>query len=85
MGEKRYSKFIMNDTFAILEITVADLLTAAPKAVRFFIDQGTGCAICPLARFCTLKDVIGAYDLNEDGFRKELTKLNNQNFNRSTK
>ncbi len=51
---------------------------ATPKAVRFFIDQGTGCAICSLARFCTLEDVFSAHDLNTDTFLEELAKLNIQ-------
>jgi len=68
--------FIMNDILAISEITVADVLMATPKAVRFFIDQGTGCAICSLARFCTLKEVITAYNLDENEFLEELAKLN---------
>jgi len=67
--------FIMNDILAISETTVADVLTATPKAVRFFIDQGTGCAICSLARFCTLKEVITAYNLDENAFLEELAKL----------
>ena len=70
-----YSMFIMNDILAISETTVADVLTATPKAVRFFIDQGTGCAICSLARFCTLKEVITAYNLDENAFLEELAKL----------
>jgi len=74
-GGIRYSVFIMNDILAISEITVADVLMAPPKAVRFFIDQGTGCAICSLARFCTLKEVITAYDLDENKFLEELAKL----------
>jgi len=45
-------------------------------AVRFFIDQGTGCAICSLARFCKLKEVVTAYDLSEEVFLEELAKLN---------
>jgi hypothetical protein len=68
----------MNNILAISEITVADLLTATPKAVRFFIDEGTGCAICSLARFCTLEDVISAYDLDADAFLEKLAKLNIQ-------
>ena len=67
---------IMNDISAISETSAADLLTATPKAVRFFIEQGTACAICSLARFCTLKDVITTYDLDEGIFLKELAKLN---------
>ena len=68
----------MNNILAISEITVADLLTATPKAVRFFIDEGTGCAICSLARFCTLEDVIRAHDLDADTFLEKLTELNIQ-------
>ncbi len=66
---------MMNDILAISETSAADLLSATPKAVRFFIDQGTGCAICSLARFCTLKDVITTYNLDEDEFVAELTRL----------
>ena len=68
--------FTMNDILAISETSAADLLAATPKAVRFFIHQGTACAICSLARFCTLKDVINIYDLDEGAFIKELAKLN---------
>ena len=67
--------FIMNNIFEISETSVAGLLTATPKAVRFFIDQGTACAICSLARFCTLKEVITAYNLDEDTFLEDLAKL----------
>ncbi len=66
----------MNDILAISETSVTDLLKATPEAVRFFIDQGTTCAGCALARFCTLKDVILSYDLDEAGFIQELAKLN---------
>lgn len=76
---------IMNDVLVISETTVADLLAATPKALRFFIGQGTGCAICPLAHFCTLKEVISAYFLNEDAFLEELTKLDVHNFNKEHK
>jgi hypothetical protein len=75
IGERQYSTFTMNNILAISETSVADLLTATPKAVRFFIDQGTACAICSLARFCTLKDVITTYDLDEDVFLEKLAKL----------
>ena len=70
--------FIMNNVLEISKKTVADVLIATPNAYRFFVDQDTGCAICPLARFCTLEDVISAYDLNKDVFLEELTKLNIQ-------
>jgi hypothetical protein len=75
-GGMRYSAFIMNDILAISETSAADLLKATPKAVRFFIDHGTACAICSLARFCTLKDVIMTYGLDEESFLEDLAKLN---------
>ena len=77
-GEKDYSTCIMNDILAISEASAADLLAATPKAVRFFIDQGTECAVCSLARFCTLMDVITIYGLDENRFLEELAKLNVQ-------
>ena len=75
LGEKDYSMSNMNDILAISETSVADLLTATPRAVRFFIDRGTTCAGCALARFCTLKDVITIYNLDENTFLEELAKL----------
>ena len=66
----------MNAILAIAETSAADFLAATPKAVRFFIDQGTECTVCSLARFCTLSDVITIYDLDEKKFLEELVKLN---------
>jgi hypothetical protein len=74
-GEKRYYIFIMNNDSAITETSVTDLLKSTPKAVRFFIDQHTDCAGCYLARFCTLRDVINVYQLDEQLFLKELAKI----------
>lgn len=65
----------MNNILAISEISVADLLAATPKAVRFFLDKGTACAICSFARFCTMKDVINTYDLDEAAFLEDLANL----------
>jgi hypothetical protein len=70
----------MNNLLAISETSAADLLAATPKAVRFFIDQKTACALCSLARFCTLQDVITTYGLDEDIFLKELAKLDVRKF-----
>lgn len=75
LGEKQYAVSTVNNILAISETSAADLLAASPNAIRFFIDQGTTCAICSLARFCTLKDVIITYDLDEDTFLEELAKL----------
>jgi hypothetical protein len=74
-GEKRYSMFIMNDNFEISEMSVENFLKSTPKAVRFFIDKHTACVGCGFARFCTLKDVIKIYQLDEKLFFEELTKI----------
>ena len=65
----------MNDDLAINETTVADLLKKAPEAVRIFINQQTACVGCYLAKFCTLKDVVNAYQLEEKTFLQELAKF----------
>lgn len=80
MGGMGYSMSIMDDILAISETSAADLLKATPKAVRFFIDHGTACAVCSLARFCTLKNIIITYDLNEEAFLEDLAKLNVQKY-----
>jgi len=65
----------MNRRLAISETSVADLLIAAPQALRFFVEQGTACAICPLARFCTLEEVVITYDLDKNDFLEKLANL----------
>jgi hybrid cluster-associated redox disulfide protein len=68
----------MNNFLAISETTVADLLKTTPEAARLFIDVGTACAGCFLARFCTLKDVIKTYGLDEKTFVEELARYTKQ-------
>lgn len=70
----------MDEVWEITKTSAADLLSATPKAVRFFIDRGTACSICSLARFCTLEDVINAYNLDKKVFLEELAKLDAQKF-----
>jgi hypothetical protein len=72
MGEKRYSTFIMNEVLEISETSVETILKSTPKAVRFFLDRYTACVGCGFARFCTLKDVINTYQLDEKTFIEEL-------------
>jgi len=69
----------MNDMFEISEISVAGILKSTPKAVRFFLDLSTACVGCGFARFCTLRDVISAYQLDETLFLEKLTKIIVQN------
>lgn len=65
----------MNDDLAINETSVADFLQQTPKAVRFFVNQQTACVGCYLSKFCTIRDVIEAYHLEEKSFRQELAKF----------
>ena len=74
-GEKRYSIFTMSVVFEISETSVENILKSTPKAVRFFLDRHTNCAGCGFARFCTLKDVINTYQLDEKLFLEELAKI----------
>jgi len=74
-GGKSYSLFMLNDDSAFIETSVDNLLKSSPKVVRFFIDQHTSCAGCYLARFCSLKDVIHSYKLDEKKFLMELSRI----------
>lgn len=67
--------FIMNDVFEISETSVEDFLKSTPKAVRFFLGWHTACVGCGFARFCTLKDVVNTYQLDEKKFLEEVEKL----------
>ena len=66
---------IMNEDLTPSETTVADLLKKFPQAARFFINQKTSCVGCFMAGFCTLKDVIETYELDESKFLAELNKV----------
>ena len=59
----------------ILETDVAAFLIRNPWAGRIFINHHTACIGCYLARFCSLKDVIDIYSLNENGFVKDIASL----------
>jgi hypothetical protein len=65
----------MNDDFEISETSVESILKSTPKAARFFLDWHTACVGCGFARFCTLKDVINTYQLDEKLFIEELAKI----------
>jgi len=75
IGGKGYSIVIMNNDFDISETTVENFLKSTPKAVRFLIDRHTACVGCGFARFCSLKDVINTYQLDEKLFIEELAKI----------
>ncbi len=61
----------MSDTNELPDTKVETLLKATPRAVRFFLDWHTSCANCGFARFCSLRDVIKTYQLDEQKFLKE--------------
>ncbi len=65
----------MKDNFEISETSVESILKSTPKAARFFLDWRTACVGCGFARFCTLKDVINTYQLDEKLFIEELAKI----------
>jgi hypothetical protein len=68
----------MNDDFEISETTVENFLKSTPQAVRFFIDRHAACVGCGFAHFCTLKDVVNTYQLDDKLFLEELAKISVQ-------
>ncbi|HET7143838.1 MAG TPA: hypothetical protein VFI68_07470 [Anaerolineales bacterium] len=65
----------MNDVFEVSETSVDDFLKSTPRAIRFFLDWHTACPGCGFARFCSLKDVINTYQLDENKFMEEVERL----------
>lgn len=61
----------MSDTVELPDIKVETLLKATPRAVRFFLDWHTSCANCGFVSFCSLRDVIKTYQLDDQKFLKE--------------
>ncbi len=74
-GGKRYSISMINNDFEISETSVESILKSTPNAVRFFLDRHAACVGCGFARFCTLKDVINTYKLDEKLFLEDLAKI----------
>jgi succinylglutamate desuccinylase len=70
----------MKDNFEISETSVESILKTTPKAARFFLDWHTACVGCGFARFCTLKDVVNTYQLDEKLFLEELAKIDIQKY-----
>ena len=70
--------FIMNNGSYISETSVEHVLKSTPTAARFFLEWHTACVGCGFARFCTLKDVIHTYQIDEKTFIEALAKLNVQ-------
>lgn len=69
----------MVEIFKIMESNVAAILKAAPQTGAVFNRQKTACVGCSFARFCTLTDVIAAYQLDETAFLSEMKKSLKQN------
>lgn len=68
----------MSDVFEISETSVESILKSTPKAARFFLDWHTACVGCGFARFCTLRDVVNTYQLDEKSFLEELARIDIQ-------
>ncbi len=69
---------IMNEHLELLDLIVADVLKSSPATVKFFISQHTDCVGCRLSHFCTIKDVIKTYELDEKKFLETLSKYDIQ-------
>jgi len=51
---------------------VADLLSAWPAAIPFFLNRRMACVGCSMARFETLQDASRIYGINLDQFLAEI-------------
>lgn len=69
---------IMSEHLELLDMSVEDILKSTPSTVKFFINQHADCIGCRLAHFCTLRDVIRTYELDEKKFLEALSKHNVQ-------
>ena len=65
---------IMNEHLELLDMSVEDILKSTPSTIKFFISQHADCIGCRMAHFCSLRDVIKTYELDEKKFLKELSK-----------
>ena len=65
----------MSEVFEFSETSMESILKSTPGAVRFFLDWRIACAGCGFARFCTLKDVINTYHIDEKLFLETLAKF----------
>ncbi len=52
--------------------SVQEVLNQWPQTASVFQAFKTACTGCYLARFCTLKEVAGSYDLQFDSFLEKL-------------
>jgi len=69
---------IMNEHLELLDMSVEDVLKSTPSTIKFFISQQADCIGCRMAHFCSLRDVIKTYELDEKKFLKELSKYSVQ-------
>lgn len=69
---------IMNEHLELLDMSVEDVLKSTPSTIKFFISQHADCIGCRMAHFCSLRDVIKTYELDEKKFLKELSKYSVQ-------
>jgi hypothetical protein len=70
---KGYAGGMMEDLREFAQTTVTDFLKFAPQTSRAFFELQTACVGCPLARFCTLTDVMQSYGLDIEKFFETLS------------
>jgi len=51
---------------------VSELFNDWPALVSYFLDQKLGCVGCSLVLFCTVEDVVNAYELDCNEFIQAL-------------
>ena len=59
----------------LLSLTVADIMDRWPQCVPVFLAHKLDCVGCPMAPFETLAEVIEIYQLPQDAFLDELTRV----------
>ncbi len=62
----------MEPTGPSLDVTAETALRHWPQLTASFVRHRLGCLGCPMARFCTLRDVAAAYGLPVAAWQDEL-------------
>jgi hybrid cluster-associated redox disulfide protein len=65
----------MDQAHPHLNLCVQEVLSDWPQTASVFQSFKTACVGCYLARFCSLKEVAGSYDLQFDAFLEKLIEV----------
>jgi hypothetical protein len=70
----------MDTQVFLAQLTVEDILKRWPQAFSVFRSRNTDCVGCLLQRFCSLKDVAEAYDVELQDLINDLEKCIRENY-----